>query len=96
MARHKDVEWTLSDTPSWDAAKLATLMDIRDELKKSNSLQIEIRDGISAIRHFFHYIGSEKLHLLVKEHHRVAFLKYQRRRRSLTTARKRKAAKHGA
>jgi hypothetical protein len=38
--RHKDAEWTVevnSDgRTSWEAAQLAVLMDIRDELKRVN------------------------------------------------------------
>lgn len=38
MARHKDATWNLKNTPGMDGAQLAALMDIRDELKKLNSL----------------------------------------------------------
>ena len=39
MARHKDSNWALPDeTNSYDQAHLAVLMDIRDELKRLNSL----------------------------------------------------------
>lgn len=36
MARHKDTNWDLLVQPSYDTAKLAILMDIRDELKLMN------------------------------------------------------------
>lgn len=41
-ARHKDVEWQITSanvngTLSYEAAQLAVLMDIRDELKALNS-----------------------------------------------------------
>jgi hypothetical protein len=48
MARHKDTDWNLSEgtlssdgkrtTHSWDAIHSALLMDIRDELKRINSV----------------------------------------------------------
>jgi hypothetical protein len=39
MARNKDVEWTLPDKlDNWTQVNTAVLMDIRDELKKLNSL----------------------------------------------------------
>jgi hypothetical protein len=38
MARCKDFDWNLSDTPSWDRTHAAILMDIRDELKSLNAL----------------------------------------------------------
>ncbi|BAQ16071.1 hypothetical protein [Methyloceanibacter caenitepidi] len=38
MARKKNVNWDLPDKNSWDAANLALLMDIRDELQKLNAL----------------------------------------------------------
>jgi hypothetical protein len=34
--RHKDATWSLPENPSLDYAKLAVLMDIRDELKALN------------------------------------------------------------
>lgn len=36
--RHKGLNWNIGDRPTWDGAKLAVLMDIRDELKELNSL----------------------------------------------------------
>lgn len=39
--RRKDVVWNTGDAgqhPTWDGAKLAVLMDIRDELKQLNGL----------------------------------------------------------
>lgn len=40
--RRKDVSWNVTDTTGrtlgWDGAKVAVLMDIRDELKKLNNL----------------------------------------------------------
>ena len=38
MARHKDVKWSMPDVDAWPVANLATLMDIRDELKALNQL----------------------------------------------------------
>jgi hypothetical protein len=38
MARHKDIEWSVSDNPTNEQAALAVLMDLRDELKKLNSV----------------------------------------------------------
>jgi len=38
MARKKDMNWNLPDESSWDVAKLAVLMDIRDELKALNAI----------------------------------------------------------
>lgn len=39
MARHKDTEWVLDEkNPGFAGAQLAVLMDIRDELKRMNSL----------------------------------------------------------
>lgn len=40
MARHKDLEWELPGlpVPNWDTVHAALAMDIRDELKKLNSL----------------------------------------------------------
>ena len=38
MARHKDVQWIMPEGDSWQTANLATLMDIRDELKALNRL----------------------------------------------------------
>ena len=39
MARHKDAVWTIPDKNcSFEAAHLAVLMDLRDELKKLNTL----------------------------------------------------------
>lgn len=38
MTRHKDVNWSLSDSPGIDGASLGVLMDIRDELKRLNNL----------------------------------------------------------
>jgi hypothetical protein len=47
MARHKDFDWNLPDgkrtadgktTHSWEAVHASLLMDIRDELKRLNSL----------------------------------------------------------
>lgn len=38
MARHKDVEWRLADPPGNEGAQLGLLMDLRDELKRLNSL----------------------------------------------------------
>lgn len=43
MARFKDVEWKLPETAdgraaTWDAVRVAVLMDIRDELKTLNRL----------------------------------------------------------
>lgn len=38
MSRHKDQEWNLPATSSYDSATLATLMDIRDELKTLNKV----------------------------------------------------------
>lgn len=41
MSRYKDFDWHLPDASvyghSWDSAKVALLMDIRDELKQINS-----------------------------------------------------------
>ena len=36
--RHKDANWGVGEKPDYDGAKLATLMDIRDELKELNRL----------------------------------------------------------
>jgi hypothetical protein len=37
--RHPNVNWNMpEDAPTWDSAKLAVLMDIRDELQKLNAL----------------------------------------------------------
>lgn len=39
MARHKDQNWKIPDRPeNWTQANTAVLMDIRDELKRLNSL----------------------------------------------------------
>jgi hypothetical protein len=43
MGRFKDINWNLPETPNgsiatWDAVKVAVLMDIRDELKALNSI----------------------------------------------------------
>jgi hypothetical protein len=39
VARHKDVDWRLPDkVQSWTQVNAAILMDIRDELKRLNSL----------------------------------------------------------
>lgn len=40
MARHKDANWTLPEdtSVSYDEAQLAVLMDIRDELKRLNTV----------------------------------------------------------
>ena len=42
MARFKDGNWNLPDVngaiATWDAVKIAVLMDIRDELKRLNGL----------------------------------------------------------
>ena len=38
MARHKDNQWNCGENATWDGAKLAVLMDIRDELKRLNGL----------------------------------------------------------
>jgi len=38
MARHKDVKWSMPEVDSWPVANLATLMDIRDELRALNQL----------------------------------------------------------
>lgn len=37
MARYKDIDWNLDDC-SAEVAQIAVLMDIRDELKRLNSL----------------------------------------------------------
>ena len=36
--RHKDVNWNCGENVSFDGAKLAVLMDIRDELQTLNRL----------------------------------------------------------
>jgi hypothetical protein len=36
VARRKDTEWDIQDPMTFDKAKLAVLMDIRDELKELN------------------------------------------------------------
>lgn len=36
MARHKDINWNLTETATEPTASLAVLMDIRDELKRLN------------------------------------------------------------
>lgn len=36
MARHKDSNWNIPQEPSYEGARLAVLMDIRDELKAAN------------------------------------------------------------
>jgi hypothetical protein len=36
--RHKDADWNLGEKPTWDGAQLAVLMDLRDEIKRLNSL----------------------------------------------------------
>lgn len=39
MARRKDVDWNLGEgTATWDQVKVAVMMDIRDELKRLNTL----------------------------------------------------------
>ena len=38
MARHKDEDWILYDPASWNDINAALLMDIRDELKRLNSI----------------------------------------------------------
>ena len=38
MARHKDTEWNLPDRHQWESIHAALLMDIRDELKRLNTL----------------------------------------------------------
>jgi len=38
MPRKKDVEWNVGEESTFDGAKLAVLMDLRDELKKLNAL----------------------------------------------------------
>lgn len=38
MARYKDSDWNLPDSLSWGQVEVAVLMDIRDELKRLNSL----------------------------------------------------------
>jgi hypothetical protein len=39
MARHKDANWNLAEEgPGYEGAKLAVLMDIRDELKVLNKV----------------------------------------------------------
>ncbi len=38
MARSKNLEWNLPDSPTWNSAQLAVLMDIRDELQTLNRL----------------------------------------------------------
>jgi hypothetical protein len=40
MSRNKDISWTLpeSNNMSYEAAQLAVLMDLRDELKRLNGL----------------------------------------------------------
>lgn len=36
MSRAANMDWNVGDNPSWDRSKLATLMDIRDELQTLN------------------------------------------------------------
>lgn len=53
--RHKDVNWNCGELSTWDGAKLAVLMDIRDELKRLNGLLncqnfISIPKKLEAIR----------------------------------------------
>lgn len=38
MSRCKDMDWNLPDVASWDRTNAALLMDIRDELKRLNTL----------------------------------------------------------
>ncbi len=39
MGRHKDANWTIPDSvTTFEQASLAVLMDIRDELKRLNSI----------------------------------------------------------
>lgn len=38
MARKKDLDWDLPEDNSWESIHAAILMDIRDELKRLNSL----------------------------------------------------------
>ncbi len=38
MPRHKDANWDVSERPNTEAAMLTVLMDIRDELKRINSI----------------------------------------------------------
>lgn len=37
-SRHKDVKWTVGETPDISGASLTVLMDLRDEAKRSNDL----------------------------------------------------------
>lgn len=39
MARHKDIGWNVPEQPqTWEQVQVSVLMDIRDELKRLNSL----------------------------------------------------------
>ena len=38
MARHENTDWKLETSPSYDDAKVALLMDIRDELQTLNEV----------------------------------------------------------
>lgn len=92
----KDRNWTAGDEngqcPTWERVQLAVLMDLRDELKESKRLHRETLDSINAIRHFVHALGGEKIKLLIREHHRTASLKLQRRRRAQAAARRKSRA----
>lgn len=49
MARHKDGEWGLADPAPTEHVAIAVLMDIRDELKRSNQLLTNISSNIATM-----------------------------------------------
>jgi hypothetical protein len=56
MARHKNANWNCGEdggTVSQDQARLAVLMDIRDELQALNRIMqcSNVRDGFIAMQH---------------------------------------------
>lgn len=69
MARHKDANWNLEyPSPSMDTAQLATLMDLRDELKeikRSQMLQCDVAAAIKAMA-----VDIRKMRIAIDRKHR--------------------------
>ena len=88
----KDSNWNikkdLSGNYCWEAATIAVLMDIRDEIKESNRISSQSMNGIDSIRHFFHALGQERLKLITKEKHRELDLRAKWRRRRIAAAKR--------
>lgn len=60
MARHKNADWDLSDSASWDVVHAALAMDLRDQLQDLNATLRSINNNILQL-------GTDGLHEILQD-----------------------------